>query len=166
MGDGFVRSAESSTVTQHAIPINMNITECAHAASESLFGALSSLDVTLGSTSIFIVVFCVIVCEKIFHASHILTVESPFHTMVLAIEKEMMIVGCMAFFFKIIVGAANNLAYSWVHALEYAGERANSHHISPNFILILLGYLVRRYSDSDHFILLLRPRIVLDCNIH
>lgn len=95
---------------------------CASAHKESLFGSMDSLNITSGSTSILIIVFFVFLIEKIFHMSHKLARETPFYSIVAAIEKEMMIVGCVAFFFKVIVNLSHFLDKEWLHSLEYAGE--------------------------------------------
>lgn len=95
--------------------------EASH-SSLNLFGSLVSIDVVQGTVAIFIIVFAVLLVEKIFHGLHSITHDTPFQDMVSAIEKELMIVGCMAFAFKIIINTTSFLDASWLHALEYAGS--------------------------------------------
>ena len=49
-----------------------------------------------------------------------LTHDTTFKDMVLAIEKELTIVGCMAFIFKIILNTSTFLDQHWILSLEYA----------------------------------------------
>lgn len=91
-----------------------------HEVSSSLFGSLSHIDVIDGTLSILIIVVAVLMVEKVFHGLHAITHDTPFADMVSAIEKELMIVGCMAFIFKIIVNTTHFLNEKWLHALEYA----------------------------------------------
>lgn len=86
----------------------------------SVFGSLPYLEPEAGACSMLIIVGAVIVVEKFFHILHRLTHDTPFQDMVSAIEKELMIVGCMAFIFKVLVNAANFLSEPWLEALEYA----------------------------------------------
>ncbi len=105
----------------------------------SLFGSLSYILIFQGSLSVVIIVFAVLAVEKAFHGLHTITHDTPFADMVSAIEKEMMIVGCMAFIFKIIISTSSFLNADWLHALEFAGIK-----IIHNFCFFksyVLGFL-------------------------
>ncbi len=88
----------------------------------SVFGGMQSLDIYLGSVSFIIIVFCILVLEHFFHELHTATHDTPFAEMVAAIEKELMIVGVMAFIFKCIVQSSSFLPLDWYHALEFGGK--------------------------------------------
>lgn len=90
---------------------------------QSLFGSLGHISAVDGSTSVLIIIVAVIMTEKLFHGLHILTHDTPFQDMVSAIEKELMVAGCMAFIFKITVNTTTSIEGGYLHALEYAGEK-------------------------------------------
>jgi len=58
--------------------------------------------------------------EHIFHELHELTHDTTFKDMVLAIQKELTIVGSMAFILKIILNTSTFMPLEWIHAIEYA----------------------------------------------
>jgi len=86
----------------------------------SIFGSMTHLEPKAGAVSIVIIVVSVILVEMFFGFLNSLTKETPFEDMVLAIEKELMVVGCMAFVFKVIVNVGDFLPMNWFLALEYA----------------------------------------------
>ena len=67
--------------------------------SAALFGTMGEISSLQGSLAILIIVLAVLLVEKVFHSLHAITHDTPFQDMVSAIEKELMIVGCMAFAF-------------------------------------------------------------------
>lgn len=73
----------------------------------------------VGTMSILLIIAAVLGTEHIFKSLHILTHDTPFQDMVFAIEKELMIVGCMAFLFKIIINV-QSIEPHWLLALEYS----------------------------------------------
>ena len=87
---------------------------------DTIFGTMIDLNPMAGSLSILIIVVAVICTEKVFEGLHEVTRDTPFSDMVSAIEKELMIVGSMAFIFKIVVNTTTFLDHSWLAALEYA----------------------------------------------
>ena len=92
--------------------------------STSLFGALLSISPTDGTLAILITVALIVLFETLFHKMQGLTKDTPFQDMVSAIEKELMIVGCLAFLFKVILNANSLLlSHEWTHALEFAGTK-------------------------------------------
>ncbi len=95
---------------------SMTVTE-----EHSIFGSLQGLDLVDGTLSILVVIVSVLLLEHLFHQLHSLTHDTPFQDMVSAIEKELMIVGFMAFVFKIIVNSSKLLNSSWLAALEFSG---------------------------------------------
>ena len=102
-----------------------------------IFNSFSSLNIIYGSISIIIIIAGVLSVEYIFESLNQLTNDTPFQELVSAIEKELMIVGTMAFIFKIIINVNLLANHEWILALEYAGNYliTNIHsHISLNTI--------------------------------
>ena len=85
-----------------------------------IFGSMADTDIFIGSSSMLIVIIAVLVVENIFHLLEHMAHDTPFQDMVLAIEKELMIVGTMAFILKLIITTSDFLDYDWYHALEFA----------------------------------------------
>lgn len=73
-----------------------------------------------GTVSILIVIVSVIATEAAFESMNHMTAETPFAELVVAIENELMIVGSMAFLFKIIINLTSFINSEWLLALEYA----------------------------------------------
>lgn len=107
-----VRQLESSTTDDHG---------AAESGHESLFGALDNIQPNRFILSLLIVISAVLCVEYIFHLLHLFTVDSPFHKVVEALEKELMIVGCTAFIFKISINVTHFLSEKWFFALEFSG---------------------------------------------
>lgn len=89
--------------------------------SHALFGALDNLSVDIATLSIIVIVFFVLAVELAFHYLGHITHDTPFESMIHSIEKELMIVGVMAFTFKIILTLeADILPIKWIIGLEFA----------------------------------------------
>eukprot|EP01035_Chromulina_nebulosa_P028858 gene28858-38158_t len=86
----------------------------------SLFGTLTSLDPIPATVTFIIVVFFVQVFDYILTSLTELTIDTPFDGMVRSIQKELTIVGCTAFLFKILITEFLILPGNWVHSLEYS----------------------------------------------
>jgi hypothetical protein len=71
--------------------------------------------------AIIIIVFSVLLVEDLFEKLNKLTNDTPFQELLRAIEKELMVVGTMAFIFKLIINLKLIADDDWVLALEYAG---------------------------------------------
>jgi hypothetical protein len=102
---------------------NHNETSTHHSTTESggIFGSLSHIDYKIGTASLLITVLAVLIIEQQFLQLHHLTLETAFNAMINKIEKELMIVGCTAFLFKIVAFNTTILTGDWFHALEFAG---------------------------------------------
>lgn len=85
-----------------------------------LFGGWRHIPPYISVAAFAIVIGIVNILERIFHWLHERTHETAFHEMVLAIEKELMIAGTMAFILKMILNTSNFLDIEWLHALEFA----------------------------------------------
>ena len=68
-----------------------------------LFGVADTIDPLDALLSFLIVISAIVLLEHFFHELHHITHGSTFQDMILAIENELMIVGCMAFILKIIL---------------------------------------------------------------
>lgn len=90
------------------------------AAAHSLFGSLYYINSTDLIISLIIVTFIVLFVEYLFHTLHLFTEDSPFHKVITALEKELMIVGCTAFLFKIVINVTHFLTPDWFFALEFS----------------------------------------------
>lgn len=86
----------------------------------SLFGSVSHIEPIVGTVALVLIICAVLVLQSIFHGLHAFTAETSFTTMVVRIENELMIVGCSAFIFKIIVNTTDFLDEKWSLALEFA----------------------------------------------
>jgi hypothetical protein len=87
----------------------------------SLFGVLDALDLKRGTLSILVIVGAVLFIERFFHILNRATHDSAYKDVAKSIEKELMVVGTMAFVFKCVVNSTSFLSYEWYIALEYAG---------------------------------------------
>jgi len=105
----------------------------------SLLGNLTAIDDMHGVLSILIIVSVVLVLEHIFAILIETTADTPFEEMIHAIQSEMMIgetylhissyishltmliVGAMAYGFKLILSGGVHIEEEWLFALEYAG---------------------------------------------
>ena len=101
----------------------------------SLFHAISSLPIDIGSTSVIIIIAFVLLLGQFFRTLHIITFETSFNKMVSRLEEELMIVGCSAFIFKIIVNTIEITDESWLLSLEYAGKV-----VQVSLLTIILGF--------------------------
>jgi len=88
----------------------------------SLFGVVNELGSEYGTFAFFIVIAGVVTIETVFHEVHTMTHDTSYQDMVSAIEKELMIVGIMAFTGKVIFMQVEFSDYEWVHAVEFAGR--------------------------------------------
>lgn len=91
-----------------------------HGGTSSLFGALEDIDGEILMIALLIVVGAVLTLESIFHALHHYTSDTAFNNVVVAIEKELMVVGCTAFALKIIINTQTQLSHDVFFALEFA----------------------------------------------
>lgn len=122
LGGGSSGSHHSSTGGSHS---SSSHGSSSHASSEhhALFGSFTYLKADKWSYSLLIVVGSILLIEAFFHIVHISTRDSPFHKVISAIEKELMIVGITAFMFKIVLNSIENLDSNWFFALEIAGKQ-------------------------------------------
>lgn len=88
----------------------------------SLFGSVNHLGSETGTFAFLIIIAGVVSIETLFHEVHTLTHDTSYQDMVSAIEKELMIVGIMAFTGKVIFSTVQFNDLEWVHAVEFAGE--------------------------------------------
>lgn len=88
---------------------------------QSLFGFPYSIDHTTAFTSFLIIIGVLLFLEWLIEQLNKLTHDTSFEEIVLAIQRELMIVGCMAFSFKILLNIDSvNVNDSWAIALEFA----------------------------------------------
>eukprot|EP01038_Epipyxis_sp_PR26KG_P010383 gene10383-13947_t len=88
-------------------------------SNQSVFGSLSHIDTAVGTIAIAIIIFAVFLYEQLFLLLHQITNDTAVHVMITRIEKELMIVGCISFIFKVVL-STTELDYQWHHALEFA----------------------------------------------
>lgn len=81
---------------------------------------MNSIDSELLAVAIIIVVGAVLTAEYLFHGLHIFTHDTPFNHLIVAIEKELMVVGCTAFILKVVLNTSDFLEYEVFFALEFA----------------------------------------------
>eukprot|EP01031_Cornospumella_fuschlensis_P043471 gene43471-53149_t len=75
----------------------------------SLFGSLEFIEGKTLMIGILVVVGAVLCLETLFNFLHSFTAETPFHDVVSAIEKELMVVGCTAFILKIVINTQTTM---------------------------------------------------------
>ena len=133
----------------------------------SLFGCLHLLDTMRLAVSFVITMIFVMIIEWIFHRLHEFTQDTAFHSMItgsysstrfykyqydqfkffllvlklIAIQKELMIVGFMAFLLKVIVNAQEHIDHDWYSAIEFADL------VIPitSMIYLIIGLLLMYY---------------------
>lgn len=110
------RALSSSTSSN-----STEVVESGHTA-ESLFGIITALDPVVLTVSFVIIVGAVLVVEFCFHVLHVVAFDTPFEHLIPHIEKELMIAGCTAFVFKIVVNSSGGLDQQWFECLEFAGK--------------------------------------------
>ena len=86
----------------------------------ALFGHYDSIPIVQGSVSVIIIVIAVNIVDVIFENIREVTVDTPFEGMFRAIEQELMVVGVMAFVFKIMLNTTDFFSNDWVWGLEVA----------------------------------------------
>ena len=87
----------------------------------SLFGILVQLDPVKGTLSFLIIVAAVIFVEFLFAGLMMATNDTPFQKLIPCIEKELMVAGCTAFTFKVIINATDGgIDHDWILSLEFA----------------------------------------------
>jgi len=125
-------------------------------STQSLFGSLAHINYKDGTASLLIIIFAVLSLEQLFQLLHYFTRETAFNAMVSKMEKELMIVGCTAFIFKIVVNTNTTfLKGDWFHALEFADfliPLFSFFYCSIAFLLIVLSlYLCDLRSKAHNF---------------
>eukprot|EP01038_Epipyxis_sp_PR26KG_P014670 gene14670-19708_t len=85
-----------------------------------LFGGLSMMHPLSGTISAILIIAFVLFIEHVFDVMKKSTIDTPFESMMAAIENELMTVGVMAFIFKLIFTNGISIDYEWYHALEYS----------------------------------------------
>jgi len=107
------------------------------------FGGLETIRTNILIYSLLIVVFGVISLEFLFSVTHKYTIDTPYDELVTALEKELMIVGCTAFLFKVFLTQNTVLSPEWIFSLEYADLLIPLFAFCScvkGFMLILLSY--------------------------
>ena len=89
------------------------VSSAGHARTFKIFGGMEQLKTEQATVSFIIVICLVVFLENFFHEIHSITHDTPFADMVSAIEKELMIVGFMAFALKVIVATTSFLSLDW-----------------------------------------------------
>jgi len=101
--------------------------------------AAEAIAIETASISITLIIFIVLFFEFLFLKLHEVTKDTAFQELVSAIEKELMIVGCMAFGFKLITNYSSNiLDNDWHNALNFAGNMISSINIVPIFAYLII----------------------------
>eukprot|EP01040_Poterioochromonas_malhamensis_P013804 gene13804-15224_t len=101
----------------------------------SLFGIMSELDPVKGTLSFVIIVAAVLFVEFLFEGLMYATNDTPFQKLIPYVQKELMVAGCTAFAFKVIVNASDNgMDSHWFEGLEYADL------VVPIFSFIYCGF--------------------------
>jgi hypothetical protein len=86
----------------------------------SAFGALRDVNVRKSTLSIIAVIVGVLCVELFFHKINHIAIDTPFESILNSVQKELMIVGCMAFIFKIVLQLSTFIAIEWLIPLEFA----------------------------------------------
>ena len=62
------------------------------------------------------------IVERVFEFLLEITSETPFESVIILIQQELMIVGFTALLFKVIINTTHFLDYTWFFAIEYSGN--------------------------------------------
>lgn len=111
------------------------------ATSDPIFGSLLLMNPQLFAYSTLIIIGAINCFEFVHHFVHLMTHDTKFSQNVRTIEIELMIVGCTAFFFKVLIFNTSFLPPDWFHALEVADIMIPIFSISQCFIGMLLVFL-------------------------
>ncbi|RZL18585.1 MAG: hypothetical protein EOP64_11640 [Sphingomonas sp.] len=114
----------------------------------SLFGSLEYIEGKMLMVGILIVVGAVLCLETLFHFLHSFTAETPFHDVVSAIEKELMVVGCTAFILKIVINTQTSMSHDLFFALEFADLLVPLFSFANCFVSLALILLSLRQCDA------------------
>lgn len=128
-------------------PISNDIRRQLSGGTVSLFGALEEMDGGTFMVSLLIVVGGVLTLESIFHGLHHFTLDTPFNDVVNAIEKELMVVGCTAFIFKIVINATTNLSHDFFFALEFSDLLVPFFSFTNCFLSLILIFMSLRQCE-------------------
>ncbi len=88
----------------------------------SLFGGGQNIKAESAVYGLIVTIVIIGTLESMFHVLHDLTNDTTFQELVSAVEKELMIVGSMAFVFKIILNSDTELSTETNHAFEFSGN--------------------------------------------
>ena len=91
------------------------------AGTDPYFGSVLYMKPSLFSYSLMIVIAFIIFFEVCQHHVEALARDSKFARNVKDIQAELMIVGCTAFFFKVLIFNTDFLSDDWFHSIEVAG---------------------------------------------
>jgi hypothetical protein len=92
------------------------------ASSSSSLPLIEEIGAFYGTLSVLIIVSAVFALDSLFHYLHKLAHETPFDDIVIAIRKELMVVGGIAFIFKCIVLSSSFIPKKWLLAMEFVGK--------------------------------------------
>ena len=87
-----------------------------------IFGSFLHIEPALCSFCILIIIGAVVIFETISHALHHACHGTKFELNVKTIETELMIVGCTAFLFKVLINVWQGMPADWFIGLEFAGK--------------------------------------------
>ncbi len=120
-----------------------------------LFGVADTIDPLDALLSFLIVISAIVLLEHFFHELHHITNGSTFQDMILAIENELMIVGCMAFILKIILNTSDFLTDNWILSIEYADlliPIVSFMYCFQGIALIVMGSIVTDFWSKAYYL--------------
>ena len=87
-----------------------------------VLGQLDHIGIYYGTFSMLIIIAAVISIGTLFHHLHELTAETLFKDIILAIEKELMVVGGIAFVLTCIINSSKYVSLEWYKAIQFIGK--------------------------------------------
>jgi hypothetical protein len=87
-----------------------------------VLGELDHIGIYYGTLSMLIIIAAVISIGTLFHHLHELTAGTLFKDIISAIEKELMVVGGIAFVLTCIINSSKYVSAEWYKAIQFIGK--------------------------------------------
>ena len=114
--------------------------------SGAVFGSMDTLEPESGTFSFLILFAACVSIESMFHLLHSYTHETAYNEILNAIEKELMVAGCLAFICKMLFNSGLFDNENWYSAIEFADLATPL----TSFVYCIMGVLLMFDSIKRH----------------